>query len=147
MSPGFSTWPTVRLALDKRGEVGPLGVVHRRRHRDDIEIAAAQALDIGRVAQLLRGGEFRVGHFVGAIDAAGQLLDAAGVDVEADHGKMPRQIDGERKAHIAETNDANPNVGEGRQFHPYSPNDCKLRFSHLRRGRCLAANPARALRC
>src|SRR5680860_1545281 len=48
---------------------------------------------------------------------------------------MPRQIDRERQAYISKTNDANPNVGEGRQIHPKSPNDSKLRPSRWWRDR------------
>ena len=33
------------------------------------------------------------------------------IDVEADHGEMPREIDGERQADITKTDDADAHVG------------------------------------
>ena len=37
------------------------------------------------------------------------------IDVEADYGKMPREIDGERQADITKPDNADPHEGEGRQ--------------------------------
>ena len=40
-----------------------------------------------------------------------ELGDALLVDVEAEHGKMPREIDGERQADIAKADHANSHIG------------------------------------
>jgi hypothetical protein len=61
--------------------------------------------------------EFRLGHLAGAVDALTELGHTLDVDVEAEHGKMAREIDGEREAHITKADHANSYVLEGRQRH------------------------------
>ena len=61
--------------------------------------------------------EFLLGHLAGAVDAATQLGDAFLVDVEAEHGKMPGEIDRERQADIAKADHANSYILEERQRH------------------------------
>ena len=39
------------------------------------------------------------------------------VNVGAEHGKIPRELDCEREAHIAETDDADADIDQGRQVH------------------------------
>ena len=55
--------------------------------------------------------EFLLGHLAGAVDAVAELGDALLVDVEAEHGKMPGEIDRERQADIAEADHANSYIG------------------------------------
>ena len=92
-------------------------MVDRRRNGDDIEIRLAQGLNVGGISDARDSGELCLGYLVRAIDAAGQLIDAGRVDVEAKHGEVPRQIDSERQTDIAKTDDANSNVGQLWQFH------------------------------
>ena len=63
--------------------------------------------------------EFLVGNFARAIDAEGKLGGALGIDVEADHRKVPRKINRQRQPHIAETDNADANIGQTRQFHSF----------------------------
>ena len=72
----------------------------------------AQGLNVGGISDARDSGELCLGYLVRAIDAAGQLIDAGRVDVEAKHGEVPRQIDSERQTDIAKTDDANSNVGQ-----------------------------------
>ncbi len=102
---------------DERAEIRALRLIDRRRNGDDIEIRLAQALDVRGVGDARGSRELLLGHLARAVDAARQLVDAGRVDVEAKHGKVPRQIDGERQADIAKTDNANSNVGELWQFH------------------------------
>ena len=60
---------------------------------------------------LCRVREFLLGHLAGAVDAAAELGDALLVDVEAEHRKMPGEIDGERQADIAKADHANSYIG------------------------------------
>ena len=96
---------------DERAQVGALGLIDRGRHRDDVEIRVLEARDIGGVGDLCGVREFLLGHLAGAVDAVTQLGDALLVDVEAEHGKMPREIDGERQADIAKADHANSYIG------------------------------------
>ena len=57
-----------RLArAHQRGEIGPLRLVDRGRHGDDIEIATLERLRIGAEGQRLGGSEFVVGDLTGAV--------------------------------------------------------------------------------
>jgi hypothetical protein len=55
--------------------------------------------------------ELLLGHLAGAVQAATELRDALSIDVEAEHGEMPRKIDGEREADIAKADNANSHIG------------------------------------
>ena len=93
-------------------EVGPLRLVDRRRHGDDIEIAGTQRLEIGGEGKASGGGKFIVGHLAGTVAVLGELADAGLVDVEADDGEVPRHVDGERQPDIAKSDDADAHILE-----------------------------------
>ena len=102
---------------DERAQIRALGLIDRGRNGDDVEIRVLEARDVGGVGDLRRMREFLLGHLAGAVDAGTQLGDTLSVDIEAEHGKMPREIDGERQADIAEADHANSYILEGRQRH------------------------------
>ena len=106
---------------DKRAQIGALGLIDRRRNGDDVEIGLSQALRIGGVGDALGLRELLLGYLARAIDPAAELGDALAIDVEADHGEMPRKIDGERQPDIAKTDNADSHVGEDRQAHRSFP--------------------------
>jgi hypothetical protein len=91
-------------------QVRPLGGIDRRRHGDDVEIGARQ---IGRVAGV---GEARLGEIgrfdlAGAVAAGAQLVDAAAIDVEADHPRADaRERDRHRQTDIAEADDGDVTI-------------------------------------
>ncbi len=98
--------PPDRLAgLDQRRHVGAIGQVDRRRHRDDEDARLAQVRDVAAASQL-RGGTQFVGRALERVVAVrAQFRDARGVDVEAEHGTLLAELDGQRQADIAEADD------------------------------------------
>ena len=80
-------------------------------------IARPQVRDVGAVGELLGSGELLLGHLTRPVDAAGELVDPTGVDVEAHHREVPRKIDGERHPNIAKPNYTDADVRQGRQVH------------------------------
>ena len=86
----------MRLAATSALEIGALGLINRRRDGDDIEIRLAQGLNVGGVGDARGSRELPLGHLARTIDAARQLINAVGVDVESHDRKMGREIDGER---------------------------------------------------
>src|SRR6516164_3353292 len=91
---------------EERTQVGALCLIDRRWHRDDVEIRVSKTLHLGRVGEARGARKFLLVHLVGAIDAAREFGDAFAIDIEAKHRKVPREIDGERQADIAETDNA-----------------------------------------
>jgi len=93
--------------LDHRGEVGPVPVVHRGRHRDDEEVRPAQVLELaghgegGRLQRLRR-------HFPGPVNALPELGDLGLVDVEAQGARvLLGEFQGQRQSNVSETHDSN----------------------------------------
>jgi hypothetical protein len=92
-------------------------LIDRRRHRHDEEIGFLQRLGIRREADIFCGGEFLLGDLAGAVLAGAQFIDAAGIDIEAEHRKIPGHVDGERQADISEPNNPDPDVLKAHQSH------------------------------
>jgi hypothetical protein len=84
-----------------RGEIGPLGIVDRGRHGDDVEIRRAQVGRIGGVGDVGRR-ELRLADFERAVPAALEFGDARPVDVEADGAGLPSEGDRHRQADVAQ---------------------------------------------
>ena len=89
-----------------RLEVGPLVAVDGRRHGHDEDLAAAQVLDAGRIAQVLRGTQLRGLALQRAVASLLQLGDARGFDVEADGAVLLAELYGERQPDVTEADDA-----------------------------------------
>ena len=68
---------------------------------------------------MLRVREFLVRNFPRAIDAVRKLGGALCIDVEADDRKVTRKVNRQRQPHIAETDNADANVVQTRQFHSF----------------------------
>ena len=102
---------------DERAQIWALGLIDRGRNGDDVEIRVLEARDVGGVGDLRGVREFLLGHLAGAVEALAELGHALLVDVEAEHGKMPGEIDGERQPDIAKADHANSYILEGRQRH------------------------------
>src|SRR5687768_10816402 len=105
---------------DQRREVGPLGVVDRRRHGDDEDVAGGE---IGRVraeAQLRCRLQLLLRHLERVVAMRAQFRDARLVDVEAEGGQLPPETDRERQADVAEADDRDARVfgtGQGGGVH------------------------------
>ena len=109
--PGESTLPTISLAATKRAQVRTLGLIDRRRNGDNVKVGLFQALRIGGVGDALGLCELLPAHLARAIQPTSQLGDTLPIDIEADHGEMPRKIDGERQTDITQTDDADAHIG------------------------------------
>ena len=92
------------------GDVGILRFPQRRRHADDHRVALGEAGEVGRrlVAADLDSRPEHVVRHVGGVRSAGvEVRHAIDARVEAGHGEAdPRELDGERKADVALTDDA-----------------------------------------
>ena len=96
---------------DERAQVGALGLIDRGGNGDNVEVGVLQTRDVGGIGDLCGLREFLLGHLASAVDALTELGDTFLVNVEAEHRKMPGEIDGEREPDIAEADHANSHVG------------------------------------
>jgi hypothetical protein len=55
--------------------------------------------------------ELLLGYLARAVETARQLGDSVAVDIEANHGEMPGEIDGERQTDIAKADNADAYIG------------------------------------
>src|SRR6187402_3242389 len=88
-------------------------LVHGCRHGDDDEIGTLQRLRVARVLETPGSGELFGLHLARGIDAARIRVDLLLRKVEADRRVMPAELDGERKADIAEAYDGDGFTGCG----------------------------------
>ena len=102
---------------DKRAQIGALGLIDRRRHGDDEEIARPQVRDVSAVGEPFGSGELLLGHLPRSIDAAGELVNPTDVDVEAHDREVPRKIDGEWHPNITKPDYTDADFGEDRRVH------------------------------
>src|SRR6185295_9788324 len=114
-----------RLArLDERCQVGPLVVVDRRRHRDDEHAARLEICGPAGEPKSRRRLQFCSRQFEGAVLSCLELGDALRLDVKTDGMKVLAEFGRKRQPHIAQTNDADPTVPQGR--HALTPMNSHL---------------------
>ena len=103
---------------EERAEVRPVGLVHRGRRRDDVEVRLAQRL---RVVREMHVGRREVGrlHLAIAVHAPAQLLHPGGVHVEADDARPGAERECDRQPDVPEPDDRDgPPVRHRRQPTP-----------------------------
>ena len=91
---------------------------------------ARQSLRSSRLAvneSLRRRGELRLVDLAGAVAALAQFADAGGLDVVADGGVAPAELDGERQADVAQADHADLEVSQ-------------VEFAHARAGAAFRAD-------
>ena len=91
--------------LDQRGQVGPLGIVDRRGHGDDVGRARGDVGQLAGEAQPGGAGELFGIDFQRAVVAGLERFDARGVDVVTDGVVLLAELDGQRQADIAQADD------------------------------------------
>src|SRR5690606_37452982 len=94
----------------QRPHVGQLVAVHRRRHGDDVDIAALDAGDIRGEPEMPAGFQFLARYLAGAVDALAQFPDALRIDVEGGRGIPPSEGDREGQVDIAKPYHADARV-------------------------------------
>src|SRR5882757_1352208 len=102
-------------------------LIDRRWYGDDKKIDLLECLRIRGEADILGGGEFRLGHLAGAIPPHPQFRYPLGIHVKPKDRKVPAHMDGERQTDIAKPNDSNPDIIDTHQGHrAFHPNRSKL---------------------
>jgi len=91
--------------LDEGGEVGPVGLIHGGRHGDDEDLAGVQVLLLMAIAQLVSRLQFFCTAFERVVAPSLQLGDPRLVDVEAEHGAVLAELDGQGEANVAQADD------------------------------------------
>src|SRR5690606_32399848 len=87
----------------QRSEVRLLVLVDGRRHRHDEHVGFRQRFRIVRVAQMHGCREVVVFHLQRVVAAFLKLIDAALVDIEAQHRALLAELHRQREAYVAET--------------------------------------------
>ena len=111
IEPFDSAGPTSSQALSMAVEIGPVGLVDRRRHGDDEDVAAAQVCGVTGELEVNRGKLVRA-DLVGRVNAFAKRRDAPRADVEPHDIMLARQGDRERKTDISKTDDSNVHASE-----------------------------------
>jgi len=96
----------------ERREIGPVVLVDRRGHGDDIDIASADPLELARVAELLRLAQLLARYLEGGITAGLEVADSRRIDIETDRGEVLAELDGERQPHVAKAHHSDPHIVE-----------------------------------
>ena len=89
----------------QRGEVGIVGIIHRRGHTDDVHIAVAQVLRIGGQVQIAlqavrQGGSV---HLAGIVLGTQQIIHPFMVDFQAVHAIALGKQAGQRQSYVAQS--------------------------------------------
>ncbi len=107
--PRGKDWPDQLAGLEESAEIRTVGLIDRRRHRDDEDVAAGEVGDI--VGDLdVRGGQFLALDLARVINAALEGRNPLRADIEANDGKFAGKRHDERKPDIAKTDHRNMNV-------------------------------------
>ena len=72
------------------------------RHGDDVDTCLGEIGGVGRERQVRGLDKFDFRYFERAVAARAQRIDAALIDIEADHRAALAKLDGKRQADIAE---------------------------------------------
>ena len=92
---------------EKRAQIRAVGLVHRGRHRDDVEVRLAQRLRVVREADVGRVEVGRHGLTV-AVHAPAQLLHPGGVYVVADDPRPGAERECDRQPGVSDPDDRDP---------------------------------------
>jgi len=87
--------------LQQDREVWPLGVIHRRRYRYDMEVCPSQLVN-GVGKEKVRRGKLRRGNLAGPVMTFAQLADSFPVDVKADGAAFCTKGHCHGEAHVTE---------------------------------------------
>ena len=105
--PGLHRLADRFAGLDQRRQIRAIGLVDRRRHRDDENTAIRDILQAVAVGKLLRSNQILRRDLQRAVLAGLQFGNARQIDVEAHHRPRLAEFDRQRQTNIAQADDRN----------------------------------------